>query len=70
MITIGYSTRNHNPELIEYFKKSNPNKIEISNTNGNAVVNLMLYAKHPMMQAQAINRYLFIPKISLIFKNK
>jgi hypothetical protein len=34
---------------IEYFKKSNPNKIEISKTNGNAVVNLILYAKHPMM---------------------
>jgi hypothetical protein len=31
MITIGYSTRNHNPELIEYFKKSsgNPKYVEV-----------------------------------------
>jgi hypothetical protein len=55
---------------IEYFKKSNPNKIEISKTNGNAVVNLILYAKHPMMHVKAIIRYLRIPEISLIFKNK
>jgi hypothetical protein len=52
------------------FKMSTPNKIVISKTNGNAVVNLILYAKHPMMHVKAIIRYLRIPEISLIFKNK
>ena len=31
MITVGYSTRTHNPDLIEYFKKSsgNPKYVEV-----------------------------------------
>ena len=31
MITIGYSTKSHKPELIEYFKKSsgNPKYVEV-----------------------------------------
>jgi hypothetical protein len=41
MITIGYSTRKHNPELISYFKKSSGNpKVQIIEKINNGEKNL------------------------------